>query len=335
MSSSGWREVYRGGSPEAERRHFEELARGIVEVQEQNRERSGGDTILRAFHAKPIVATSQAEFRFVDDLPAEFRAQFAQPGASYPATVRISNAGGTVQSDKKRDLRGIAIRVHTPEGDRDLLATNYPVPHARDGEQFIAFALAMSGSRLRAIPRLVRAVGLSEAVRMLANVINAARRTVRSAALETYWSRGALLWDGAGPVRYLVRPAAGAAPAREPSGSNANYLRNEIGRRLVEGDVSFEFCVQRFVDEARTPIEDAAHEWREEDAPPVHIATLTLRQQNIYTPQAHAAARAIEALAFNPWHTTDEFRPLGNLNRARKAVYEAGAAHRLGSAPDI
>src|SRR3954465_9701821 len=34
--------------------------------------------------------------------------------------------------------------------------------------------------------------------------------------------------------------------------------------------------------------------------------------------------------AFNPWNTTDEFRPLGNLNRARKAVYDAGSAHRLG-----
>ena len=35
-------------------------------------------------------------------------------------------------------------------------------------------------------------------------------------------------------------------------------------------------------------------------------------------------------MAFNPWNTTDEFRPLGNLNRARKAVYDASSAHRLG-----
>jgi hypothetical protein len=35
-------------------------------------------------------------------------------------------------------------------------------------------------------------------------------------------------------------------------------------------------------------------------------------------------------LAFNPWNTTDEFRPLGNLNRARKTAYDASSAHRLG-----
>src|ERR1700719_258612 len=30
-------------------------------------------------------------------------------------------------------------------------------------------------------------------------------------------------------------------------------------------------------------------------------------------------------LEFNPWHTTAEFRPLGNLNRARHVVYTASA----------
>jgi hypothetical protein len=38
----------------------------------------------------------------------------------------------------------------------------------------------------------------------------------------------------------------------------------------------------------------------------------------------------IEELAFNPWNSTDAFRPLGNLNRARKSAYDASSAHRLG-----
>ena len=33
-------------------------------------------------------------------------------------------------------------------------------------------------------------------------------------------------------------------------------------------------------------------------------------------------------MAFNPWNATDSFRPLGNLNRARKAAYDASVAHR-------
>ncbi len=57
---------------------------------------------------------------------------------------------------------------------------------------------------------------------------------------------------------------------------------------------------------------------------------LTLRRGDLSTADALAQAQIIEKTAFNPWNTTDEFRPLGNLNRARKAVYDAGSAQRLG-----
>ena len=40
--------------------------------------------------------------------------------------------------------------------------------------------------------------------------------------------------------------------------------------------------------------------------------------------------RLVDQLSFNPWYTTDEFRPLGNMNRARKEAYRASAAQRLG-----
>ncbi len=61
------------------------------------------------------------------------------------------------------------------------------------------------------------------------------------------------------------------------------------------------------------------------------MAVLTLPQGDITTVDALAQARIIDTTAFNPWNTTDEFRPLGNLNRARKAAYDASAAHRLGN----
>jgi hypothetical protein len=41
-------------------------------------------------------------------------------------------------------------------------------------------------------------------------------------------------------------------------------------------------------------------------------------------------AREVEQVAFNPWQTTEDFRPLGNLNRARRVVYDASATQRRG-----
>src|SRR6185369_6443662 len=82
--------------------------------------------------------------------------------------------------------------------------------------------------------------------------------------------------------------------------------------------------------EASTPIEDTAVEWTEKASPVVKIADLAISKPATGIAEAFTNTRLIDEMAFNPWNTTDEFRPLGNLNRARKAVYDAGSAQRLG-----
>ena len=228
----------------------------------------------------------------------------------------------------------MALRVQvSPEESHDLLMTNYPVSHARDAHQFVEFAKATAGgsvSRLLGIVGLLRLFGLDETKRMLKNVMAARRRKVTSVATETYWSRGAMSWGPNLAVRYLLRPAPGTEPAPAVPKDDPSYLTNEATRRLLQGDVRLELCIQRYVDSASTPIEDTAVEWSERVSPPEPVAVLTIPGGDVSTVDALAQARIIDAMAFNPWNTTDEFRPLGNLNRARKAVYDAGAAHRLG-----
>ncbi|WP_030612280.1 peroxidase family protein [Streptomyces sclerotialus] len=331
-------ETYEGGSPEAERLVFEKLARDMMRVQLRNKSSGGAPRVRRAFHAKGVLGVENARLRFNDDLPPALSQGFAQPGAEYPALVRMSNASGIPRSDVSPDLRGISVRVEvSAEETHDLLAANFPVSHARDAREFVAFAKAMAGARTplqKAFGLLVKlplAVGWSTATRMRRNVQAAARHTVGSLARETYWSRGACLWGDAGPVRYQLRPAPGGAPAPRPDRHDPDHLRHELAERLAAADIEFDLCVQRFVDERRTPIEDGASDWRESDAPVVPVARLTIPRQDITTAEAGSAARRIEQLAFSPWHTTEDFRPLGNLNRARKAAYQASAAHRLGT----
>lgn len=329
-------ERYEGGSPEAEQLLFARLARELMDVQVRNR-RAGGGGIERTFHAKAPVAVENARLRFHDDLPAALCVGFAQPGVAYPATVRLSNASGIRQGDGSPDLRGVAVRVSVSQGEsHDLLATSYPVSHASDAREFVAFAKAMAGARTRPekvfglFVKLPLAVGWKTAARMRGNVRGATQRSVDSLATESYWSRGALLWGDAGPVRYLLRPASGTPSASAPDRRDPDFLHREFARRLSRADVEFDLCVQRFVDERSTPVEDAAVEWRNEVAPAVPIARLTLPRQELDSAEALAAARRIEDLTFNPWYTTDEFRPLGNINRARKSGYQASGAHRLG-----
>lgn len=329
-----WHESYVGGSAESERLLFQQLARDIMAVQLKIKRRSKATKVQRAFHAKAVFAGRSAELRFVDDLPQELRVGFARPGQSYPTVVRLSNADGAVQADHKPDLRGMALRVDAGNGEtHDLLATNFPVSHARNARQFVAFAQATAGGplgRLFGLVGLAVTFGPSETVRMLRNVLTARRQKVASLALETYWSRGAIRWGETLAVRYLLRPGPGAPPAPDPTAHDPDFLSKEFAGRLEKGTVRFELCLQRFVDDTLTPIEDTAVEWTERVSPPVVVAVLTIRQPDVGVAEAITDARVIDELAFNPWNTTEAFRPLGNLNRARKAVYDAGSAHRLG-----
>ncbi|AQW47929.1 peroxidase family protein [Streptomyces violaceusniger] len=333
-------EAYEGGSPEAERRRFEKLTRELMRTQ---RARPGGadspgaPQLLRPFRAKAALGVENARLRFRDDLPPELCVGYARPGAEYPAAVRLSSASGTERHDTTPDLRRMAVRVQAgPEETHDLLATSFPVSHAADVHEFVAFAKATAGAgstvekAFGLFVRLPLAVGWATADRMRRNVRIATRHTVGSLARETFWSRGAILWGPAGPVRYQLRPAPGGTAAPPPDRGDPDYLDRELAMRLSTGDIAFELCVQRYLDDRRTPVEDGSVEWREGDAPVVPVAVLTVPCQDLDSARARAAARRVELLAFNPWHTTEEFRPLGNLNRARKAAYEVAAAHRLG-----
>lgn len=219
-----WKETMAGGSPEAERAEFDALARDIMLVQLKNAKTASAHGVPhgvdRAFHAKSTLATGQAELTFLD-LPGGLSHGFAQPGRTYPAIARFSNAAGTGQSDAAPDLRGVALRIQvSPAGgaaeSHDLLMTNFPVSHARDAREFVEFAKATAGGRLAqllGVARLIRLFGLRETVRMLRNVLTARRQTVSSVATATYWSRGAVRWGPTLAVRYLLRPAPGTAPA--------------------------------------------------------------------------------------------------------------------------
>jgi Animal haem peroxidase/Catalase len=331
-----WQETMAGGSAQAERAEFQQLAQDIMRMQLKNAKTASAHGVPhgvdRTFHAKSTLATDQAELRFLD-LPGDLSHGFAQPGRAYPVIVRFSNAEGTGQSDAAPDLRGAALRVQvSPEESHDLLMTNFPVSYARNARQFVAFAVAMTGGRLSqllGVLRLIWQFGVRETVRMLRNVISG-RRTVPSVATQRYWSRGAMRWGPTLAVRYLLRPAPGTTAAPRPPQDDPNYLSTEAARRLARGDIRFELCVQRYVDEDSTPIEDTAVAWSERVSPAEPVAVLTLARGDLSTAEALAQAQLIDAMAFNPWNTTDEFRPLGNLNRARKAAYDASSAQRLG-----
>jgi hypothetical protein len=327
-----WREEYRGGSREAEQAMFEDFADTVTGIQEKTIGCTDAETIHRAFHAKSVAALNNATLRFRDDLHPELRTGFAQPGAAYPATIRLSNAASVPGDDADPDMRGFALRIAVSDDQtHDLLLTNQAVSHARDAEQFVVFADALTCGgldRMLGIGRLVGAFGISETQRMIRHVQAGRNKTVESLALETYWSRGAIRWGDVLAVRYLLRPAQDAATVETTDATGPDALRSELAARLAGGDVRFDLYIQPFINESLTPIEDASVEWTEAVSPPILVATLTIPSQDLTSDAAQSVRAAVDDMAFNPWNAPEDFRPLGNINRVRYHAYKASSSRR-------
>ncbi|HEY0341127.1 MAG TPA: hypothetical protein VGC34_10000, partial [Steroidobacteraceae bacterium] len=90
-------------------------------------------------------------------------------------------------------------------------------------------------------------------------------------------------------------------------------------------DVRFRLALQRYVDEKRTPIEDAAVRWHQSVSRPIEIATLIVPQQDLLGANAAAALAEVDGLTFSPWNAPAGFRPLGSLNRLRRFAYPSSA----------
>ena len=325
IEKSAWTEVYDGGSAEVERKGFHQLAQAMLDIQEKNRANAGASHVMRTLHSKILVGVTNAELRMDPDLPPPFRVGHFTPGAVLDASIRFSNASGVPKRDDAADMRGIAIKLALPHGQsHDLLMTNYPVSHARNAKQFVQFATIAMGDSETFKERLVAHFGADEAMRMITAVMKGMRP---SAGLQTeaFWSRGALLW-GTFPVRLMLRPSLDPnVDQGEAVPATADGLREGFANVLNARPIAFRLAIQSYVDEEHTPIEDAAVEWLESEAPPVEVGTLVIPSQNILSEDGLHAMAQVNELAFNPWNAPPLFRPLGNINRARGEVYGASA----------
>jgi catalase len=313
-----------------------------VKAQEIARKRNPAATLKRGFHAKGTGV--RAKFHIHPDLPKNLRVGLFQPNAEYDALVRFSNARGEVLGDLAKDQRGVAIRVKTIQGSvlslednlniQDFLMTNTPISFARNPVQFIEVGEILLGGIVNVIPSLIRKYGFTETRRIL-GVFLAPIVSFKPLQMNQYWSRTSFQY-GDFAMRFLIRPSRGSktlSSTQQLLGVLQSvfqgvpqkdiYMREKLLEALNTNDLSFDFCIQLFVDEKKTPIEDAYIEWKESDSPPIPIATLIIPKQNF----DEKLQEEVEHMAFNPWHT-DEHTPLGLINLARKKVYDASAVHR-------
>ncbi len=313
-----------------------EYASTMTAIQKaRDRDQSPG----RVLHYKPHVGV-RARFVILPDLPPPCRVGiFASPG-EYPAWARFSNGSARRQSDHAGDVRGLAFKVLGVPGRKlipamegattqDFLLIQTPTFGFRDGHEFMFFVGASRKPALL-LPRLVGHLGFGRAFQLISGLARTTGRRIESLALERFWTPVPVRW-GDHAAKYSLLPRANGAAG--PRSANPDYLGEELVARLARGPIEYDFAVQLYSDERKTPIEDASVEWRERDAPFVTVGRLVIPRQDLASAAGARQRDYVERLSFDPWHAPVEFRPLGHVMRVRAETYRVSVEGRA-AAPE-
>lgn len=271
-------------------------------------------------------------------LPAEYRAGvFARPGKEYPAWIRFSNGSPKIQADKEGDARGMAVKLVGVEGDKllegertaktqDFLMINHDAFFIKDGKDYLEFFKRLNKGSSPAwfffgrLPWRWTEFQVARRIRK-----NGAAMT--NPLLSEYFSATPYAL-GENVVKYSARPCMQSSGAQNHFQNSPDFLRLNMERFLKvgrEAPACFDFMVQRRGHSRTMSVEDSRVPWDQEKSGFVPVATIVVDAQDFSSAEQ---MRFCENLSFTPWHSLLAHRPLGNINRTRKAVYEAVSKFR-------
>ena len=201
------------------------------------------------------------------------------------------------------------------DGDTaDFIMQNHPVFFVDNAQEMVEFTYA--GVVARDYP------GYLKAHPKTARILDEMEKVEGSVLTATYW---AILPFHAGEQHYVKYRLEPVTPPENVPDDQADYLGVDLCQRLAQRAYQFRFMVQLRTDPASMPLDQATVEWPEAQSPFVHVATLTLAQQDIST---RGQADYGQGLAFNIWRVPMSQQPVGSIADARKVVYAAGAQAR-------
>jgi hypothetical protein len=302
----------------------EDAIKRVIDLELEILQRSIGERrpVPRAQHPKHHGCV-RAELTIADDVPSELQLGLFREGTTFPAWIRFSNA--RKQDDREPGGHGMAIKLMGVSGEKlltgqnaqtqDFLLLDSPIFFIKDAVQFAEFDAALLNSKVSWFGKLSVLEYFAKHPRE-AWILHQIEKKRSSNPLETqYWS--VIPYKlGTSAVKYWVKPRLDGPPiiASVPS---QDQLRAAMKVHLETRDAYFEFLVQPQLNPIDQPVEDATHLWQ---CPAQRVATIRIHRQSFDSPEQMDFC---ENLSFNPWHALAEHRPLGSLNRLRKATYLA------------
>ncbi len=334
-------EAYYGAQKTVEDKLTNETIEVIKEFIDR-RYRQGRRPALRDAHAKDNGCV-RAIFHIDDGLKEELQlGVFKEGGRRYNAWIRFSNGNSERQNSRFPDARGMAIKLMDVQGPKLL---DNETDEEKKTQDFILISSPgffvddlirykdvlekfLSGGTVAQYLSVLKLRGKEIWIAIKVNLT-----LITNPLFHQYWSMT--------PYRLGVPPGARFAvkyTAKPSSPEPANFLRRlktffspkfslkaEMNKTLFARDVCFDFFVQRYVDDQRTPIEDTTIVWDETVSKPEHVAKIIIPAQNLMCAERGTFC---ENLSFSPWNGLLEHKPLGAINRVRRRVYLEISKHR-------
>lgn len=300
----------------------------------------------RAVHAKGQ-ALLRGELSVPEDLPQPFaEGLFAGPG-KYETLVRFSSPPAEQLPDGVSTPRAVALKIlgvageRVPEsagdGTQDFLMVNGPVFTRPGPRGFLKDARLLAATTekaprakellsavLRGGEALIEAVGGESA-----KLKNMGGQPRTHPLAETYFSQVPFLY-GPYMAKFSLAPVSPAMISLEDETlDRGDDAQREAFRAFFaetgQAPAEWDLCVQLCIDIDKMPIEDASVEWDASLSPYVAVARLVVPPQPAWDDRS---ARLERELAFDPWHAIAAHRPIGAVNRARRAVMAASRDFR-------
>ncbi len=283
---------------------------------------------LRAGNTKTY-GVVKGEFEILPNLAENLRQGVFRYPKTYPAWVRFAGPGPLAPADMKDNgVLSIGIKLMGVEGEKlldekwtqdftGISAPTFTTPNIIEN-------LKLQKQDYEGTP-LFYFINPFDS-HLLDGIMQGLFSRTQTSPLEVqYYSCVAYLFGERKAVHYSIKPCSDEQ-TKIPRKPSANYLREAMAKTLSKKEVTFDFMIQFQTDAYRMPIENASVEWPEKLSPFVPVARLHLPVQKFDSRSQMAFA---ENLSYNPWHCIADHRPLGNQNRARKAIYFALSELRL------
>ncbi len=267
---------------------------------------------------------AKATFTVPADLPEHLKVGLFAKEATHEAWVRTSSDTVPSTPDQGKSTVGFSVKVLNVEGAKilageegagtqDFLTQNHHVFFVDKARDFLEFTEAAFAGKL---PEYFAAHPTTD------QILKDMDKDVENVLGQTYWSTLPSRFGFHDYAKYVVKPCAPVAaepsPAQTPQ--TRNYLRQRLVRDLEAGEGCFELFVQLRGDNTAFPLDQGTVEWTSEAQ---KVARITLHKQALAANDA-----TCENMSFNAWHSLEEHRPVGSVQKARGIIYKYFADHR-------